>query len=108
MNPETHLHDEEYVLPCTEALLAGTLALMTGQAQSACARQRMLMAKKIRSNLYFLGQNPDLTPNFRTVVLRMHQHWDALVCANDPTEPGHDHHLLPETRLWHAAASLVH
>ncbi|MDO9201183.1 hypothetical protein [Hydrogenophaga sp.] len=111
MHPNTDPNDEEYVMPCAEAMLAGTLALMTGHAQSACARQRILMAKKIRSNLYFLGQNPDLTPNFRTVVQRMHLHWDALVNATEPppaTVLGTENHLLPETRMWHAAASQVH
>jgi hypothetical protein len=108
MNPDTKPHDEEFVMPCAEAMLAGTLALMTGHAQSACARQRMLMAKKIRSNLYFLGQNPDITPNFRTVAQRMHQHWEALAEPAATTVLGHDNQLLPEGRLWHAAASLVH
>lgn len=38
MNTEPELHeDEEHVMPCAEAMLAGTLALMTGHAQSACA-----------------------------------------------------------------------
>lgn len=111
MNPATEPDDEEYVMPCAEAMLAGTLALMTGHAQSACARQRILMAKKIRSNLYCLGQNPDLTPSFRTVVQRMHQHWDRLVNTTEPpaaTATGHHNDLLPETRLWHTAAALVH
>lgn len=38
MNTEPELHeDEEHVMPCAEAMLAGTLALMTGHAQNACA-----------------------------------------------------------------------
>jgi len=37
--------EEEYVLPCAEALLAGTLALMTAYAQgSPSCRGRPLMA----------------------------------------------------------------
>ena len=39
MHP-THHADEEYVLPTAEALLAGTLALMTGHAQSQDPEQR--------------------------------------------------------------------
>lgn len=103
--------DDEYVMPCAEAMLAGTLALMTGHAESACARQRTLMAQKIRSNLFFLGRHPGLTPNFRTVVHRMHGHWDTLVTgcmaaarpgvATDPAD------LLREQRLWHATAARV-
>jgi hypothetical protein len=104
------IEDDEFVMPCSEALLAGTLALMTGHAQSACATHRDLMGRKIRSNLFFLGQHPALTPNFRTVVQRMHQHWDTLLKASEsPTAPaplGSDD-LLPERRLWHTTASWV-
>jgi hypothetical protein len=111
VNTEPELHeDEEHVMPCAEAMLAGTLALMTGHAQSACATQRDLMGRKIRSNLFFLGQHPALTPNFRTVVQRMHQHWDTLLKASEgpatPSPLGSDD-LLPERRLWHTTASLV-
>lgn len=78
MNTDIETHDDEYAMPCAEAMLAGTLALMTGHAESACARQRTLMAQKICSNLFFLGRHPGLTPNFRAVVHRMHGHWDRL------------------------------
>ena len=99
--------DESYDLPCAEALLAGSLALMTGHAQSDCARQRHLMARKIRSNLFFLAQHPGVNGPFRTVLQRMHEHWDQLVQAH-PAEPpasrAHTPELLPETRLWHPPA----
>ena len=111
MNTEPELHeDEEHVMPCAEAMLAGTLALMTGHAQSACATQRNLMGRKIRSNLFFLGEHPGLSPSFRTVVQRMHLHWDVLLKAGDgPAErPAlNTDDLLPERRLWHTTASLV-
>jgi hypothetical protein len=104
------LEDEEHVMPCAEAMLAGTLALMTGHAQSACATQRNLMGRKIRSNLFFLGQHPALSPSFRKVVHNMHQHWDVLLKAGDgSTEPAAQNvdDLLPERRLWHTTAALV-
>ena len=107
--PEPH-EDEEHVMPCAEAMLAGTLALMTGHAQSTCATQRDLMGRKIRSNLFFLGQHPGLSPSFRTVAQRMHQHWDVLLKSCDgPTERSalNTDDLLPERRLWHTTASLV-
>jgi len=64
VGPDTELHeDEEHVMPCAEAMLAGPLALMTGHAQSSCATQRGLMGRKIRSNLFFLGQHPALSPS---------------------------------------------
>lgn len=99
--------DDSYVLPCAEALLAGSLALMTGHAQSDCARQRFLMARKIRSNLFFLAQHPGINATFRTVLQRMHDHWDQLVQTR-PVEPpasrAESSELLPETRLWHPPA----
>jgi hypothetical protein len=107
--PELH-EDEEHVMPCAEAMLAGTLALMTGHAQNACATQRDLMGRKIRSNLFFLGEHPGLSPSFRTVVQRMHQHWDVLLKANEqPHERTalNSDDLLPERRLWHTTAPLV-
>lgn len=109
-NPAELHENEEHVLPCAEAMLAGTLALMTGHAQSACATQRDLMGRKIRSNLFFLGQHPGLSASFRTVIQRMHQHWDVLLKANDgPVDrtPLNTDDLLPERRLWHTTASLV-
>lgn len=111
VNTDTEPHeDEEHVMPCAEALLAGTLALMTGHAQNACATQRNLMGRKIRSNLFFLGQHPGLSPSFRTVAQRMHQHWDRLVEAGEgPAGQSalNSDDLLPERRLWHTTASLV-
>lgn len=111
MNTEPELHeDEEHVMPCAEAMLAGTLALMTGHAQSACASQRDLMGRKIRSNLFFLGQHPALSASFRQVVHNMHQHWDTLLKAGDGPSARPDlgtDDLLPERRLWHTTAALV-
>lgn len=111
MNQATEpFEDEEHVMPCAEAMLAGTLALMTGHAQSACANQRDLMGRKIRSNLFFLGQHPALSPSFRKVVHNMHRHWDVLLKAGDGPagRPALDtDDLLPERRLWHTTATLV-
>ncbi len=108
MNPAAPPSDDEtYDLPCAEALLAGSLALMTGHAQTDCVRQRGLMARKIRSNLFFLSQHPGVNAPLRTVLQRMHEHWDRLV-QNPPSEPvaarNDPGELLPETRLWHPPA----
>ncbi|WP_341909916.1 hypothetical protein [Polaromonas sp. YR568] len=104
--PET----DEFVMPCAEAMLAGTLALMTGHAQSRCVNQRTLMGRKVLSNLFSLGQHPRLSPNFRVVVQRMHQHWDVLINAQEQAEAPtllNVDDLLPERRLWHPTASTV-
>jgi hypothetical protein len=74
-----HTHCEEYELPDAEALHAATLALMTGHAQQSCPQRRSLMARKIRSNLFLLFQHPDLTPELRRVLQRLHGMWDAMV-----------------------------
>ena len=76
MHPHTVPHtDGEYEMPSVEALLAGTLALMTGHAQSACVQQRGLMAQKIGANLCVLAHHPALSANFKAVVDRMRAHW---------------------------------
>lgn len=72
---------EDYVMPCAEAMLAGTLALMTGYAQSAQAQHAGLMARKIVSNLFFLSRHPTLSPEFRRVVERMHGAWSSVAKA---------------------------
>ncbi len=73
-HPAPHT-DGEYDMPSVEALLAGTLALMTGHAQSACAQQRGLMAQKIGANLCVLAHHPALSANFKAVADRMRAHW---------------------------------
>lgn len=70
--------DGEYTLPCAEAMLAGTLALMTGHAQNLCPNRRMLMALKIRHNLDQLRSHADLSEQFRLVLLRLCHEWGAL------------------------------
>lgn len=92
--------DDSYDLPCIEAMLAGTLALMTGHAQSACSQQQSLMARKIRSNLFFLAEHPGISPAFRTVVARLHRHWDPL-CQSGANGAA----AAPaRTPLWHPPA----
>lgn len=73
-------------LPGVEALLAGTLALMTGYGQAADPASRSgpapseiatreAMAAKIAQNLVALGQHGVLTPTFRSVLARLHERW---------------------------------
>ena len=72
---------DEVTLPCEQALLAATLALMTAYARPAedarldADGQRQLMARKIVSNLFFLREHPALGAGMRQVVTRMHGHW---------------------------------
>ena len=68
-------HDEEYSMPCMEALLAGTLALMTGYAQACCDTHREAMARKIVTNLEALVQAQALSPHFRTMLWNLQARW---------------------------------
>lgn len=103
---------DEFELPDSEALHAATLALMTGHAQQTCPQRRSLMARKIKSNLFFLSKHPGLSAELRRVVQRLHGMWEALVKAEAPAEPMaapvlNDDLLLPEARLWHPPAALL-
>lgn len=67
--------DEEYEMPCAEALLAGTLALMTAYAQSSRDGHRVLMARKVATNLQVLAQHPQLSHAFKTMLSRLLGRW---------------------------------
>jgi hypothetical protein len=92
--PEPAFTDIE--LPAAEALLAGTLALMTGfddpQADPALrdAARRSLLARKISANLSLLAAHPLLSPNFQTVVWGLCHRWRAIctqLCAGSAASP---------------------
>lgn len=69
-------HDEEYSLPSAEALLAGTLALMTGYAQhqEGCDI-RPLMAGKLVRNLSALAAHPGVTEPMKVMLGKLLEHW---------------------------------
>ncbi len=67
--------DKPQGLPGAEALLAGTLAVMTAYAQSCCDGCRTLMARKIVSNLFTLVQHPAAAPAFRAMAANLHGCW---------------------------------
>ena len=94
--------EEEYVLPCAEALLAGTLALMTAYAQgSPGCHDRPLMAAQLISNLIRLSHHPAFTPTMHTVLNRLCGSWQQQMS-------GHTTTLIPQpTTLWHGAPQAV-
>lgn len=75
-------HDIDVELPCIDAMLMGTLALMTGYAEHQCEqgnpRCRDLMAKKIGSNLFFLASHPRLSAPMAAVMGNLQRHWHTL------------------------------
>ena len=79
-NPEAHT--EEHELPCIEAVLAGTLALMTGYSQALQAEldpgHRLRMGVKIGDNLALLMDHPMLSLGFRQVVCGLRGRWHAM------------------------------
>lgn len=88
--------DEEYTLPCVEALLAGTLALMTGVAQAAPGCRHVgPMASKIIDNLGALADHPSLSAPMRQMLARLLPHWQPVAREASADQPG-----LPERALW--------
>lgn len=73
---------EEHELPCLEAVLAGTLALMTGYSQAMQAElhptQRLQMGAKIGDNLTLLAGHPSLSTGFRQVLFGLRARWLAM------------------------------
>jgi hypothetical protein len=95
--------EEEYELPKVEALLAATLALMTGYAQSGPeAADRHLMARKLSSHLFFLSEHPAMTPPMRCMLANLRTRWQAE--AEGPSTARRD---LRPTPLWHLAPEFV-
>lgn len=82
-----HPHrDEEYSLPCAEAVLAGTLALMTGHAQACCCSQRAALSEKVVAGLQQLAHSNHFTPHFRALLGSLQHKW-VQQCAADAQAP---------------------
>lgn len=85
--------DDEAPLPCYQALVAATVALMTCHAAPEptarvdLATQRRLLACKVVSNLFFLQRHPALPPGLRAVMGHAHATWVALAAAPDGPVP---------------------
>lgn len=69
---------EEYELPAVEAVLAGTLALMTGFAEAERPAQRGQMMNRVVCNLALLAEHPQLSMQFRCAVGKLRRHWQHL------------------------------
>ena len=69
-------------MPSLEAVLAGTLALMTGYSQALQAdqapAQRVLMGNKIGRNLGLLIDHPAFTEAFRRVLSGLQTRWQQM------------------------------
>lgn len=76
---QTNEVSEEYELPAVEAVLAGTLALMTGCAEARCAVQRRQMMNRIVGNMALLAEHPQLSSQFRCALGKLRCHWELLL-----------------------------
>jgi len=100
-------------LPPAQALLAGTLALMTGHAQARSEGQCTLLAKKIVANLSMLSRHAGAPPNFRAIAANLHPLWVRVLQPGLdqpqqgllPADPS-DH---PDTHrvLWHTTPEIL-
>lgn len=93
---------EEVALPRVEALLAGTLALMTGYAQAGAeSAHRAMMASKIACNLSELAAHPQLSDAMRQLVRRLAGDWGGV-------QPSHAAPAaLPASVLWHRSPATL-
>ena len=98
--------DDEYTMPCAQAMVAGTLALMTGHARCGCAQHRDMMGSKAAYNLGQLAQHPAMSEGFREVAFKLHTQWVELVHAERirQHQPAH----LPAQAPLQAAADRTH
>lgn len=94
--------NEEYTLPTTEALLASTLALMTGHVQACCVTHREAMLGKIVSNLASLSADPMLSPGFKTLLWSLRGRW-----LNQPPTDSLTPLPAAERHLWHMSPEVV-
>lgn len=92
--------DEEYRMPCAEALLAAILALMTAHAQgSCCADHQRLIEQKVTAHLAMAAEHPLLSPDFRTMAWNLRARWQTLQQARPD--------VAPDPRLWHSSPPAV-
>jgi hypothetical protein len=98
---DTH-SQEEYTLHSTEALLAGTLALMTGHTQACCDAHRDAMAAKIVTHLSTLSADPLLSPEFQTLLWSLRVRWLNLIRPEMFETPS-----LAQHTAWHKSPQVM-
>lgn len=102
MNNTTPPPSDE-TLPSADALLAGTLALMTGYsyARNGCP-MRPLMAAKLARNLAVLSRHPEISSPMRAVLGNLLIRWQQGAVNTDSQESSQQ-----GTALWHRPPGLV-
>jgi hypothetical protein len=101
--------DENNNLLNAEAILAGTLALMTAHARCTCPKaisNKEAMTKKIIANLLQLRSHGHLTEQFRMIMNNLHSLWatiDVAQLAAEPTQP----QSSPAATFHHSAPTVL-
>jgi hypothetical protein len=102
MSTHWNTREEEYLIPGAEALMASTMALMTGHVQSCCPEHRTMMAAKIVANLTRLSADPLLSPGFQTLLWKLRERWSFQSAAlSDGPRP------VPDPGLWLASPEVL-
>jgi len=104
--------NEEHELPTVEAVLAGTLALMTGYSQALLAElhpeHRVLMGRKIGNNLALLAEHPQLSTPFQTMLCGLQRRWAQMAgCTAEAAPACHATDRIAERAKACACASVL-
>ena len=111
-------------LPSAEAVLAATLALMTGHAQACCEERRWAMLTKTIANLDLVARHPGMSPGFKAVVAQLHGMWLQLLESRQEPAPQsprtrsnqakppqrankHPPQITQPRVLWHASPEIL-
>lgn len=94
---------QEYVMPCAEAVLMATLALMTGHAQNKNEQHLQWISHKIGLNLEILASHPSLSDGFKKALTRLVTAWaqQSLADASARPEAWDTARLLPAVNVVH-------
>lgn len=113
MNTDIGLNEQgNYHMLSAEALLAGTLALMTAHAQCSCPKaisNKDLMMKKIIANLSQLISHAHLTEQFRMTLGNLHKMWTTFEAAQQSdVNESKTQQSSSQTVLHHTAPTVLH
>ncbi len=98
---------------CAEALVAGTLALMTAlvdpspSCRFSVVDQRFLLARKVVANLHCLKDHPSLSEALRAVMREAHGRWLGIAQLPKLVETNLDEQQMlrdfqmPTNLVWH-------
>jgi hypothetical protein len=104
---QTTNNENEFDISGLEAMLAGTLCLMSAYSHCQCSNENNqgLIGLKIVSNLTCLQYQNSLSPEFRRVLGKVCDSWrqHSLLSSSDHI----DEKTQAQSQLWHAAPAVV-